>query len=127
MEEKRRFHRIGLAAKCLLSRDDASYQGQLENISLNGALVRFAAGLVVPRSGEYVLAVFIEGEDLPLRLAVEVVCATNGLTGIEFVSSEAGTPARLVQLVQTFTSEPDKLRVEQERIRKHLAEYLRSH
>jgi hypothetical protein len=124
MIEQRKFQRAKLTAKSMLSNDDALYQGQLENISLNGALVRFEQGVIVPL-GRYDLAVYIEGEGAPLQFIVEIVCATNALSGMKFVSCEADTETSLFQLMDKLTARPDQLRNEQERFRKNIAEYLR--
>ena len=112
MIEKRKFHRVKLTAKCMQSHHNTIYWGQLEKISLNGALIRFEQGIKVSQSVEYNLKIEIEGEDVPLQFVVEVVCATYSLTGIQFISSEPDTEARLSQLVEALSKEPDKVRTE---------------
>jgi len=124
MIEKRKFQRARLTAKSMLSHDDVIYQGQLENISLNGALVRFQHGVIVPL-GQYDLAVYIEDKEAPLRFIVEIVCATNALSGMKFVSCEADTETSLFQLMGMLTPGPDQLRIEQEKFRNNLTNYLR--
>jgi c-di-GMP-binding flagellar brake protein YcgR len=106
MVERRKFQRVRLTAKCMLSHHDDIYRGQLENISLNGALVRFERAVIVP-VGQYDLTVYLEGDDTPLQLIVKIVCATNLLTGIRFVSCEADSETRLSQLVEKLTLGPD--------------------
>ena len=115
MIEKRKFQRARLSAKSMLIHDDAVYHGQLENISLNGALVRFEQGVIVPL-GQYDLTVNIEGEGAPLRFIVDIVCATNALSGMRFVSCGADTETTLVQLMGRLIPEPDQMRNEQEKI-----------
>ena len=125
MVEKRKSHRFRLVALCTLSRHDASYQGQLENISLNGALVRFEQGSKEFLDGEYDFTVCMEDHDLHLRIIVEVVCVTNGLTGLKFVSCDADTDSNLGQLLKKLAYGQDHLGTEKENIRKHLTDYLR--
>jgi PilZ domain len=125
MMEKRKFPRVRLSAKGVLSHDAAVLQGQLENISLTGALIRFEADIVVPKGSENIVTVYIEDEDAPLRISVEIVCTTHGLTGVKFLSCEAGTEARLRHLVDRLVSEQDSPGSDQDTFRKHLAEYLR--
>lgn len=122
--ERRSHRRYRLAATCMLSGHDATFAGQLENISLNGALIRFEEGRSVPRRGEYDFTVCLEDGDVCLRLIIEVVCVTNGLTGITFVPCDADTGERLRQLAGTLTAGPDNALTAGKKIRKHLAAYL---
>ena len=125
MTEKRKFHRIRLSAKSTLSHQDVVYNGKLENFSLNGALVRLKPPATVPKGDGYLLAIYIEGEDVPLRFIVEVVSAEHDLAGLKFVSCDADSATRLGLLVEQLASETDPLKSDHERIRKHLTEYLR--
>jgi len=125
MTEKRKFPRVRLASKGMLSKDETNYQGKLENISLNGALVRFDQCVIVPPGGGYNLTVYIDGEDAPLQLVVEVIFATYSLVGVKFVSWEGDAETRLRLLVERITSELDGQRLEQENLRKNLTDYLR--
>src|ERR1039457_1730629 len=90
MIEKRKFTRVRLTTKSVLSFQDSEYKSQLENISISGALVRLEQCIIVPHGGEYVLTIYVEGEENPLQFLVEVVCATMSLAGIKFISCEIG-------------------------------------
>lgn len=127
MNERRRFHRVGFTAKSELRHLDTIYRGQLKNISLNGALIRFDEGIIVPIGCEYSLSIYLEGEDTPLRLIAEVICATCALAGVKFLYYEPETETRLYRLLERVSTEPDKLKGELKLIRKHIAEYLRAH
>lgn len=125
MVERRRCHRFRLIAHCKLSRHEANYEGQLENISLYGALVRFEQDSVEFLRDEFDFTIYLEDNDLHLRIIVEVVCVTNGLTGLKFVSCDADTEFRLGQLLIKLDSEQNKPGNEKENLRKHLTDYLR--
>lgn len=125
MTESRKFHRIRLSAKSTLSHQDVIYLGNLENFSLNGALVRLKPPIILPQGGGYILTIYIDEEDVPLRLVVEVVSAGHDLAGLKFISCDADTATRLGLLVEQLASESDPLKSDHERIRQHLAEYLR--
>jgi c-di-GMP-binding flagellar brake protein YcgR len=125
MVEKRKSHRFRLVVHCTLSGHEVNYQGQLENISLNGALVRFEQGSNEFLSGEYDFTLYLEDTDLHLRIIVEVVCVTNGLTGLKFVTCDSDTNFHLGQLLRKLAAEQDKPGTEKENIRKHLTDYLR--
>ncbi len=125
MFKRRQFHRVRFVAKSELRQHDTIYQGHLENISLNGALVRLNKDTMVPLDGEYVLTIFPEGEDTPLRLASEIIYANCALVGFKFVSHDTDNRARLYHLLEELTTEPDNLRSELERIRGYFTDYLR--
>ena len=125
MLEKRQFQRLQHSSKTILSHHDAIYQGQLENISMNGALVRLEHGTFLPQCNGYDLKVFIDGENTPFQLNAEVVCVTFAMAGIKFTSYKADTKTRLERLLEKLSLEPDTARTERERIRRRLADDFR--
>jgi c-di-GMP-binding flagellar brake protein YcgR len=125
MIERRQYPRVGLTTKSVLRYRDADYRGQLENISIRGALVRLEQSVVLSLGGEYILTIYIEDESTPLQLIVEVVCATPCFAGLKFVSSNAETAARLEQLVRELTPDPKSTVAGPDTIRLHLENYLR--
>ncbi len=118
MIEKRRFHRVRFMAKSELNHNGIVYKGQLENLSLNGALVSFNDGIIVPQGEECTLTVYLEGEHSNLRFEVEVIHSSFTMVGMKFVPSDADTKARLYKLMGKVTAEPDKLRDELQRLGK---------
>jgi c-di-GMP-binding flagellar brake protein YcgR len=112
MIENRRFHRVRCTANSALAHDGMTYRGQLENISLSGALVSFGEGIIIPQGGECILTVYLEGEDIPLRFMVEVMHSSFTMAGIKFVSFDTDMKMRLYKLMESVTSEPGKLRDE---------------
>jgi hypothetical protein len=125
MIERRKHPRVGLTAKSVLRHRDADYKGQLENISISGALVRLEQSIVLSPCGEYILAIYIEEESTPLQLFVEVVCATPSFAGLKFVSCEAEAATRLEQLVRKLAPDLGSTEAGLETIRLHLVNYLR--
>ena len=123
--ERRKHPRVGLTAKSVLRFRDADYKGQLENISISGALVRLEQSVVLSLDGEYILTIYIEDEITPLQLFVEVVCATPSFAGLKFVSSDAEAASRLEQLVRKLAPDPESTVAGLENIRLHLENYLR--
>ena len=124
MIEKRRFHRVRLSTKSKLGYHDINILGHLENISINGALIRFDQDVIVPLGWECMLTIFLEGDSDYFRFHVEVVHATHSLAGMKFVHQEADTLMRLGKLVETATTEPVTLGVEMEKIRGLINDYL---
>ena len=109
MYEKRRFHRIRFMVKSELTHNDIDYLGRLENISLNGALISFSDGVVVPLDEECTLTVHLEDENTPLRLGVVVIHSNFTMIGIKFTATNVETRLRLRKLLERLTTEPDKL------------------
>ena len=124
MIDRRQFHRVKLSSKIILSNSDTIYQGQLENISMIGALVRLEQGTLLSKESEYGLEITIDGEDVPLQLTVVVTNVTFSMSGIKFVSFKAETGIRLAKMIETFSSEPDVVMAEQEKIRRQFADYF---
>ncbi len=124
MIEKRHFHRVRLSAASELSGHDINVHGRLENISINGALIRFDQDVIISSGGEYFLTIYPEGEHVHLRLRVEVVHASHSLAGIKFVGYDADILRRLGTLVAALTLEPDRLKAEMENIKGLITNYL---
>ena len=114
MLEKRRFHRVRFTAASELAHNDITYKGQLENISLNGALLSFSDGVIVPQDEECILTVCLEGEPPPLRLVVKVIYSNFTMIGLKFASLDAGTRERLYNLMARLSSELEKLTIERQ-------------
>jgi len=125
MIERRKFPRVKLSAKSMLCLQDANYKGQLENISLSGALVRLEQSIVVPHGGDYSLSIYIENEDAPLQLIVEVVFSSLSFVGIKFFSCDVTTATRLGKLVEDLTAGAETPDGELSKIRIHLDNYIR--
>lgn len=114
MIEKRRFHRVRYTAKCLLVHGEMAYGGQVENISLNGALLSFSGGIVIPQGEKCSLEVDVDEGEGPLSLLVEVVHASFMMAGIRFVSFDADTKVCLYMLMERISPEPARLEKELE-------------
>lgn len=123
--QHRLFHRVLFTAKSAVTLDDVTFQGQIENISLNGALVNFEKKDVIVRGGDTCfLSIYPEGESNPLRIITEVVHERHGMVGVKFVALDTDTRLRLYQLVEKAAAEPEKVRSEWCRLNGYLADYF---
>jgi hypothetical protein len=125
MSESRKFPRIRFAAQCVLGCRNADYKGRLENISISGALVRLEQCLFPPYGDENTLTVFVDEEASPLELAIEVVCTSFTLTGVKFLSCDAGTATRLGKLVENLALKQDVEKTERGKMLLYLSNYVR--
>jgi hypothetical protein len=105
MNEMRRFQRVRFKAKCSLSHNNITYLGQMENISLNGGLISFNDGVVIPMEEICHLTVYLENENSPLRLLIEVIHSNFTMIGIKFASKDAETQERLGNLLERLTTD----------------------
>jgi len=126
MIEQRRFHRVRMTERCVLAYQGVLYHGELENISLNGAVVGFTDSVPIPLGSIGLLTVYLKGEKNPLKLNVEVIHGNLGMLGMRFVPLDESGQASLVHLVESFTTEPEKLASELESLKWHIANYLRA-
>jgi len=108
MNEKREFHRVRFRAKSELTHNELTYQGQLENISLNGALISFDDGIVVPEGEKCILTIHLDDEETPLRVAVDVKHSNFTMIGIRFNACDEIARKRLCKLMERLSAETDK-------------------
>jgi hypothetical protein len=126
MKEQRKFHRVGMTEKCSLAFQGTLYQGQLDNISLNGAVVSFTDHISIAKGAICLLTVHLSGDLPPLKLNVEVIHSNLDILGMRFVPLDENGQNRLVQLVEKFTTEPAKLASELDDLKWHITNYLRA-
>ena len=108
MIEKRRFHRVRYVSECVLTCHDASHEGRLENLSLNGALASFNGSILVRPANTGTLDVYVDSQAEPLRFEVEVVHGGFSMVGVKFLDMDSGTKVRLQELLRRLTSTPEK-------------------
>ena len=126
MIEQRQFHRVKLTEACALSYQDTSYPAELDNISLNGAVITLSDRVVIPNGAICLLTVYLRGEKTPLRLNAEVIHANRAMVGMRFIPLDEYGQNCLVDLVEKFTTEPNKLASELDSIKWHIVNYLRA-
>ena len=112
MIENRLFHRVRFAAKAILTHDNAASEGDLENISLNGAMLSFNNPPLLLPEDECSLAITLDDDLPPMQFAVEIVHCGHTMIGLKFIAMEAETRERLCKLMERVTSEPEKLKGE---------------
>jgi len=122
--QQRWFHRVLFTAKSEVTFDDVISKGQLENISLNGALVSFEKAITVNRGDKCFLAIYPEGESQPIRIIAEVVRCLRNMVGIKFVAIDEDTQLCLYELVKRVTTEPEKMNAESDKLKEYFVNYF---
>jgi len=123
---QRWFHRVLFTAKSVVTLDDVIFKGNIENISLNGALISFENDMPVNRGDKCVLTIYPEGESQPIRIIAEVVRFLRHMVGIKFVAMDEETQLCLYELVKRVTTEPENMNEENERLKLYFANYFAS-
>jgi hypothetical protein len=122
--QQRLFHRVLFTAKSLVALDDVIFKGQVENISLNGALISFTKDIAVNLGDKCFLAIYLEGESQPIRIISEVVRFRRNMVGIKFVAVDAETQTSLYKLVKRVTTEPGLMKHESDKLKEYFNNYL---
>ena len=122
--QQRWFHRVLFTAKSVVELDDIILKGQIENISLNGALISFEKDITVNRGDKCFLTIYPEGESRPIRIIAEVVRFLRNMVGIKFVAMDAETQSYLYELVKKVTTEPEDMEVASARLKEYFANYF---
>ena len=110
MQEKRRFQRVRFEARCSLAHNSDSYIGQVVNISMNGALLSFNDGLVIPKEESCNLAIYLEGHENPLKMEVEVVHSNFTMLGIKFTGLNCSVKDILTKIIDRTFEEKGEYR-----------------
>jgi hypothetical protein len=98
--EKRAFHRVPFANRAILTGNDNTYLGRLNNISFGGALIRLDHDSLPPQVAEYLLTVHIDPDAPPLEMIAEVAFISLPTVGLKFTSFEHNSRERLELLMQ---------------------------
>jgi hypothetical protein len=109
MNEMRRFQRIRFNAKCSLTHNNITYLGQLENISVNGALISFNDGVVIPKNESCSLTIYLDDENSQLRLLIGVIHSNFTMIGIKFIIKDEEIQERLYNLIKRVTTGRDNI------------------
>jgi hypothetical protein len=121
---QRWFHRVLFTAKSVVTLDDVIFNGHVENISLNGALISFEKDITVNRGDKCFLTIYPEGESQPIRIIAEVVRCLRNMVGIKFVAIDEETQLCLYELVKRVTTEPEKMNAESDKLKEYFVNYF---
>lgn len=124
MNDSRQFYRAPSSHSVELLAGESRHTGCLENISLNGALLRLDAAPLFAAGDRCLLQLQVDEEPLPpLQIACEVVHGCDQLLGVKFLGSEEDAERRLLSLMKLMSDTRQNGDEYLERIRAYLAEY----
>ena len=99
MIEKRAFNRVPFATKAILTDNDTTLLGRLDNISFGGAMVRLEQYPLPSQDSKYSLTVYVDEGVPPLQLIAEVACVSALTVGLRFTSIDENNRERLGALM----------------------------
>ena len=123
---QRFFRRVLFTAKSDVKFEDVIFKGQLENISLNGALISFEDDISVHRGDKCFLTIYPEDGSQPIRIIAEAAHLHGNLVGIRFLAIDAESQAFLYELVKKLPAEPENTDDESENLKQFFANFFDS-
>ncbi len=114
MSNKRRFSRIKCVEKSTAETASGTYCVKLLDIALKGALVEHGSDLTARSGDHWKLLYQLEGSDIVLEFAAQVVHSQDGRTGVKFIEMDLDTMTHLRSLMEARTVNPEQVRYELE-------------
>lgn len=112
MSDKRRFSRIKCVEKSNVDTGSGSFEVDLLDISLKGALVEHPGDLHVRPGDGWKLSFRLNQSDIILQFEALVVHCRDNLAGVKFVEMDLDTMVHLRSLMEARTADPDQVRDE---------------
>lgn len=128
MTDKRQLNRAPSSNRIELIHQDGTHEGRLENISLNGALVRLEGKARLGAADPCLLRIRAGEEPAggaDLQLICEVVHAGGELVGVRFTGTDEETTARLLPLMKRVRQAGEARSADLERLRGYLSDFCR--
>jgi hypothetical protein len=114
MSNKRRFSRIKCVEKCIVETANGPISVKLLDIALKGALVEHGSDLPANPGDRWKLLYQLDGSNIVLEFAAEVVHCRGDQTGVKFIEMDLDTMTHLRSLMEARTVNPEQVRYELE-------------
>lgn len=100
MNEQRFFRRIPFHTEALIQLADASYQCELIDLALQGALFKHDQDLPLAIGNQCLLTIALPSSDLTMEFTGELIHQRGNFYGFIFVSEDANTMGHLRRLLE---------------------------
>jgi len=110
--EKRRFSRVSFAEKSIIEFQGSSFEVDILNISLKGALVQLGGEFNCRRGDNWKLSFHLGNSDIILEFMAVVVHTSGIQAGVKFLETDLNTMIHLRNLMEVRTMDPEKVRGE---------------
>lgn len=111
MIEKRAFSRFRFEARCILKHDNRSYDGQMVNISLGGAMISFNESTMVPQDEKCSLVIFMDSLHIHEQIEVVAVYSSLSFLGVMFIGFDEITCPQLFGQIEILCKKHEKYKV----------------
>ncbi len=109
MDDKRYFSRINFTAKSQIDLNDKIYSGELLDLSLRGALIKFEEQISTKMNDKCTLTIHLHSSDIRLIFDAELVHIHQKGLGFKFISEDVGTMTHLRNLLSLNVGDYDKI------------------
>lgn len=109
---KRRFSRVSFAEKSIIEFQGSSFDVDILNISLKGALVQLADGFTCRQGDNWKLSFQLGNSDIVMEFMAVVVHTSGSQAGVKFLETDLNTMIHLRNLMEARTMDPEKVRGE---------------
>ena len=109
MDEKRYFSRINFKARSQIEFDNNTYEGDLLDISLRGALLSFKDTVPLKKKDCCTLIICLHSTDIRLIFEAELTHVHKNNMGFRFLSEDIGTMTHLRNLISLNVGDYDKI------------------
>jgi hypothetical protein len=110
--EKRRFSRIGISEKGIITADNITVEADVLDISLKGALIRPDKPVDCRQGNKWSICLHLGGSDVVMQFTAEVVHVRDDVIGVKFVETDLDTMTHLRNLMEARTMDPEQVRNE---------------
>lgn len=109
MKERRHFSRIKFATHVQIIFENNKYEGELADVSLNGALFRPDGQIDLELGDICELSFLLSASEVNLVFKAQLVHEFNGYFGFKFLSEDMGTMSHLRRLLELNTGDSDQI------------------
>jgi len=112
MNEKRRFSRITFIEKSFIEAGGITFEVNLLDISLKGALIEVGDDVAIQKGDTLQLTFHLGKGEIILQFKAEVIHRQESRAGLKFTGTDLDTMIHLRSLIEARTMDPDKVKDE---------------
>ena len=109
MNERRNFQRIPFATKAEINHTGNTYQGELTDISFQGALVLGKGNIPLTEGNRCELAIHLLDSEITLHFETDIIHHRENRFGFRFTSKDIETASHLQRLLELNIGSPDTI------------------
>ncbi|MDX1776571.1 MAG: PilZ domain-containing protein [Desulfobulbales bacterium] len=100
MKERRKFQRVTFATNANITSKGTKYNGELLDISLQGALVHAPGSIPLEEGTRCELSIHLDGSDITMHFLADIIHRRGNKFGFKFISEDTDTATHLRRLLE---------------------------